>query len=288
MTNEELVDLIQIGDDRDGSYMLQLWRQNTGLIEMVAKKYTAYEDIEDLRQQGYLGLCDAVRCYDSKIGTSFSSYLVFWIRSSIQRYIENCSGSVRISVQCRGDVMKYKRFCADFQKIIGRKPTEWEICCFMGVKCEALHRIEKAARMGNISSIDKEISEGGEDTIADLLHGTDDVEGSVLEKIQLEQLKAVIWPIVDTLPEKQKIVIQMRYQGGLTLKECGERLGLSFQGIRTYEKNALLELRKPSRSRNLKPFLDWYIYSSAVRGNGVGRFNRTWTSSTERIALKLH
>lgn len=287
MTNEELVALIQSGEDRDGSYMLHLWQQNTGLIGMVAKKYAAYEDIEDLKQQGFLGLCDAVRCYDPEAGASFSSYSVFWIRQSIQRYIDDCTGSVRIPVHRREDVTKYKRLCADFQKSIGRKPTEWEICRFMGVDRETLHRIEEAARMGRISSIDTPVGEDGEDTIGDLLPGADNVESSVLDKVQQEQLESTLWPIVDALPGKQGEVIRMRYQEGLTLKEAAGQLGKTPEYIRQLQINALRELRKPSRSRHLKTFLDEYIYSAAIHGNGIGTFNRTWTSSTERIALKI-
>lgn len=287
MTNDELVALIRSGEDRDGSYMLQLWQQNIGLIGMVAKKYAAYEDIEDLKQQGFLGLCDAVRCYDPEAGASLSSYSVFWIRQSIQRYIDDCTRSVRIPVHCRADISKYKRLCADFQKSIGRKPTEWEICRFMGVGRETLHRIEEAARMGRISSIDTPVGEDGEDTIGDLLPGADNVESSVLDEVQQAQLASTLWPIVDALPGKQGEVIRMRYQEGLTLQACGDKLGFTRQGARTQEANALRELRKPSRSRHLKPFLDEYIYSKAVQGNGSGAFNRTWTSSTERIALKI-
>lgn len=111
------------------------------------------------------------------------------------------------------------------------------------------------------------------------------MEGSVLDAVQQEQLKAVLWTLVDTLPDKQARTIQARYREGLTLKETGARMGIAMQGVRQHETNALRSLRQ--KRRFLLPFRDEYISAHAFRGNGAGTFNRTWTSSTEKVALKL-
>ncbi|MCI5899889.1 MAG: sigma-70 family RNA polymerase sigma factor [Hominisplanchenecus sp.] len=287
MSNEELVQLIQSGDDQDGSYMMQLWQQNTGLIGMVAKRYAAYEDIEDLKQQGFLGLYDAVHNFNPDAGASFAHYALFRIRQSVQRYIEDCSGSVRIPVHRWSDISKYMRLCADFQKSVGRKPTQSEICSHLGVNRKALHGIEEAVRMGRISSIDMLVCEEGDVTVGDLLPGNDNVEDTVMEEVQQEQLAKELWQQVDSLPEQQAATLRMRYKQGLTLKQTAERLERTPERIRQLQEKALLELRKPSRSVHLRPFLDEYIYNRAVQGNGTGRFNRTWTSSTEREAIIL-
>ena len=286
MTNEELAARIQSGID-EAENMLQLWQQNKGLIHSVARKYAAYEDIEDLEQQGYLGLCDAVQGYRPEEGAAFSTYALIWIRQSIQRYIDDCSTAVRIPVHRRQEIVRYHRVCSSFEKSYGRKPTDWEVSRLLDVSRETVDRIKEAAEMGSTASLDTPIGEDGEDTISDLQPGAADVEGSVLDAVQKEQLKAVIWPLVDTLPGNQPAVIRMRYQEGLTLRECGERLGLALQGIRTHENNALRSMRYGSRAKQLRPFLDDYIYSRGTQGNGTGTFNRTWTSSTERVALKL-
>ena len=101
--------------------------------------------------------------------------------------------------------------------------------------------------MGSTASLDTPLNEDGEETIGDLQPGAEDVENSVLDDVQQEQLKAVIWPLVDALPGKQPTVIRMRYQEGLTLQECGDKLWLTLQGARTQEAKAFRELRKPSR-----------------------------------------
>lgn len=234
-----------------------------------------------------MGLCDAVQGYRPEEGAAFSTYALIWIRQSIQRYIDDCSTAVRIPVHRRQEIVKYRRVCSSFEKSYGRKPTDWEVSRLLDVSRETVDRIKEAAEMGRTASLDTPIGEDGEDTISDLQPGAADVEGSVLDAVQKEQLKAVIWPLVDTLPGKQPAVIRMRYQEGLTLRECGERLGLALQGIRTHENNALRSMRHGSRAKQLRPFLDDYIYSRGTQGNGTGTFNRTWTSSTERVALKL-
>lgn len=284
MTNEELVARIQ-SDIDEADNMLRLWQQNKGLIHTIARKYAAYEDIEDLEQQGYLGLCDAVQGYRPEVGAAFSTYATIWIKQSIQRYIDDCSITVRIPSGRRQDIVRYRRASAAFEKSYGRKPTDWEISRLLDVSRETVDRIKEAAQMGSTASLDTPIGEDTEDTIGDLQPGAADVESSVLDAMQKEQLKAVIWPLVDSLPGKQPEVIRMRYQEGLTLKECGERLGIALQGARTHESNALRGLRQ--KRRFLLPFLDGYIYSRATQGNGAGTFARTWTSSTERVALKL-
>lgn len=285
MTNEELVARIRAGVD-EAENMLQLWQQNRGLIYTIARKYAAYEDIEDLEQQGYLGLCDAVQGYRPEEGVPFAAYAAFWIRQSIQRYVDECSTLVRIPTHRREDIGKYRRMCAAFEREYGREPTEPEASRYLGMSPEVLQRIKEAARMDTLTSLDRLAAEqDGETTLADLQPGCDDVEGSVLDAVQREQLRAVLWGLVDALPGKQAPVLRMRFQEGLTLKETGERMGIAMQGVRQHETNALRSLRQ--KRRFLLPFRDEYISAHAFRGNGAGTFNRTWTSSTEKLALRL-
>ena len=86
LTNEQLVTLIRAGEN-EADNMLKLWQQNQGYIGKIAMSYQAYEDIEDLKQQGYIGLCHAVNSYRPDEGVLFMSYAAFWIRQSMQRYI---------------------------------------------------------------------------------------------------------------------------------------------------------------------------------------------------------
>lgn len=124
-------------------------------------------------------------------------------------------------------------------------------------------------------------------TLCDVVACPDCSENEILDKIQAEQLKTVIWTIVDDLPGIAPEVLRARFQEDLTLKETAARVGTTVEAVRQWQSKGLRELRKPSMSNELKPFIwDDYVYNQALRGNGAEHFNRTWTSSTERIALE--
>ena len=137
------------------------------------------------------------------------------------------------------------------------------------------------------ASLNKQASEESDDTIEDLLQDFNtNVEENALDKVQNEQLKATIWALVETLDEQQAFTLKARYQENLTLKECGERLGVTLESARRYQENGLKELRKPSKARQLKPFLYDRIESVSLHGS-VSSFKHTGSSSTERAILKM-
>jgi len=143
--------------------------------------------------------------------------------------------------------------------------------------------------MGQIGSLDKHLTDEESGTVGDLVPSSADVEEDVLDVVEQEQLKDILWPLVDTLEGNQPAVIRARYQEGKTLKATGDGLGVTVAAVRQIEAKALRELRKPSMSRHLRPFTtegEW-IYSMGIVGNGAERFRTTWTSSTERAALQI-
>lgn len=287
MTNEQLVTLIKNGIDVPEN-MLSLWKQNRGFIAKIACKYQGYEDIEDLKQQGYIGLCQAVDGYRTEENIPFINYAAFWIRQSMTRYIEDCGAVVRIPSYEQIRQRKYKKLLHAFEVQIGRKPTDWEVCCCMQISPKVLEEMKNNARMGRIGSLDSSINENDDNTVGDLIQGSADVEGDVLDKVEREELKQVIWPIVDSLPGDQAHVIRSIYQEGKTLKAAGEEIGTSIERTRLIRNNALRELRKPGKREKLIVFLPEDVESVAYRYNGVKSFNRTWTSSTELAALKIY
>lgn len=288
LSNEQLSLRIKAGEDVAGN-MLQLWQQNQGLIRFIAKKYAAYEDLEDLTQQGYFGLCNAVNGYDPECGISFFHYASFWIRQSIQRYVEECGRTIRIPTHFQEKLTRYKRFTAAMYAEFNRKPTDQELCYHLGVGYEKLENLKKATVLEKMGSLDIPVGEDGDSTLCDLVESPGSYENEILDKIQAEQLKRVIWGIVDDLPGKCPETLKARYQEQMTLKETAERLEITVEAARQLQSKGLRELRKPSRINELIPFVhDDYVYNKALQGNGVGAFNRTWTSSTERIALNYN
>lgn len=287
MTNEQLVIQLKAGI-HTAEYMRQLWEQNRGMIGKIACKYKGYEDLEDLKQQGFLGLYDAVEGYNPDQGTSFITYATFWIQQSIQRYIDDCCGVVRIPVHAKEKISQYKKVANQFQKWYGREATDKEMSLLLQISLKQLEQLKKDIQMGQIQSLDSFVLQEDDGiTIADLVSAADDVEETVLDRIQKEELKEVLWEIVDDLGEDQASVIRARYQEKRTLKGIAEKNKCAIEWVRQIEKKAMKRLRIPSRANKLKPFYDGVIFDQALKGNGVARFNTTWTSSTERVALEM-
>lgn len=287
MTNEQLVIQLKAGI-HTAEYMRQLWEQNRGMIGKIACKYKGYEDLEDLKQQGFLGLYDAVEGYNPDQGTSFITYATFWIQQSIQRYIDDCCGVVRIPVHAKEKISQYKKVANQFQKWYGREATDKEMSLLLQISLKQLEQLKKDIQMGQIQSLDSFVLQEDDGiTIADLVSAADDVEETVIDRVQKEQLKEVLWEIVDDLGEDQASVIRARYQEKRTLKDIAEKNKCAIEWVRQIEKKAMKRLRIPSRTNKLKPFYDGVIFDQALKGNGVARFNATWTSSTERVALEM-
>lgn len=114
MDNEQLVARIRAGVDTADN-MLILYEQNHGFIHKMALKYSGYAEIEDLKQEAYIGLCAAVEHYDEDKGVAFISYAGFWIKQTMQRYIDNCGGVVRLPVHAREWIAKYKKILREME-----------------------------------------------------------------------------------------------------------------------------------------------------------------------------
>lgn len=290
MTNEQLAIRIKAGIDVADN-MLQLWQQNKGFIHKIVNQYKAYAEEEDLEQEGYLGLSAAVEHYNSDEGITFLHYASFWIKQYMSRYIKS-NDTIRLPEFMQGRIREYNKMVQKWQQNYHRKPTDGEICHFLGISWEMLENLKKAVQMAKIGSLDVPIGEDEDCSLYELIPGSVDeeeqVESMVLEKVQKEELCAVVWPLVDSLTDDQAKTIRARYQDNMTFREIAEDQGVSVEMARQRERQGLRELRKPSKSKLLRPFLpdDNRIYSMGLQGNGVERFNMTWTSSTERAALR--
>lgn len=225
MTNEQLTVRIQAGEDA-AENMLQLWRQNEGFIAKMAMRYQGYAELDDLKQEGYIGLCEAVRQYDPEQGASFISYATFWIRQAMRRYIDNCGSTVRIPVHAREWIGKYKGAVREYQKHYGAEPSESALCAILGVRREKLHAIQKDARMGQTESLSRPTA--GEDeglTLGDMVPSGEDMEGDVIKALDTAAMRREVWIAVDSLPDVLPDVVRLRYRDWKTLEQTGESLG---------------------------------------------------------------
>lgn len=287
MENEQLVARIRAGEDV-AENMYRLYVRNKGMIAKMAGKYQGRAELDDLMQEGYIGLCSAVDAYDSEAGASFLHYALFWIRQAMQRYLENCGFCIRIPVPQQQRIRKYEKLQQQYLQAFGREPQEWELCRLLDVSRNVLYQIKKESANRRIQSLDVYVGEDEETPLVDLIPDSRNDYEEVLNQIEQEQLQATIWPLVDSLPGQQAQVIRMRYQEDATLRETGKRIGATTERVRIIQNTALRELRKPSRSNLLRPFLyDDQVRSAGMKGTGAQRFSETWTSATEREALRF-
>ena len=291
MTNEQLAARIRAGENV-GNNMAVLYDQVKDFIHAMAYKYHGQGELEDLEQEGFLALYDAIDHYEADQGVKFLTYASHWIRQRMQKYIQNTGSPLRLSAGRQKAIRKYRKFCTEFQTEQGRKPTEAELCRSLWLTLEQLREIQYDACMTAVKSLDAPIkgAEGEEDTtLGELAASATDPCEELLDRLEQEELCSILWQCVDGLPGKQPDVIRSRYKDNMTMKQCGQFCGISEAEVRKQQLKALRSLRSGENAKKLRPFLpeDAWIYSSALIGNGVERFNHTWTSSTERVALEL-
>ena len=285
MNNEQIVARIQSGEN-EAENMLKLWQQNRGFIATMARKYSAGAEMEDLEQEGYIALCEAVQHYDPGRGMSFISYAAFWIKRRMRICADN-SRTVRLSFNAGDEVRQYQKIMREYRQEYGCDPSDRELCGFLYVSREKLDQIWKAAQMGNIRSLSEPIPGMDEDiSLGDTVASGEDMEENTIREIDKERMKRELWLAVDQLPGDLPAAVRLRYMDRLTLEKTGQALGVNRERVRQLESKAFRILRQPHRCRTFRAYFEEYLSAAPIHHVGVRRFNETWTSEVEREALK--
>ena len=284
-TNECIVAAVQAGDN-EAENMLQLWRQNKGFIAMIARRYSAGAEMEDLEQEGYIALSEAVQYYDPGRGMSFISYAAFWIKRRMRICADN-SRTVRLSFNAGDEVRQYQKTMREHRQEYGCDPSDRELCAFLYVSREKLDQIRKAAQMGNIRSLSEPIPGMDEEiSLGDTVASGEDMEEETIREIDKEQMKRELWLAVDQLPGNLPAAVRLRYEDGLTLEKTGQALGVNRERVRQLESKAFRILRIPHRCKKFRGYFEEYLSAAPIHHVGVRRFNETWTSEVEQEALR--
>ena len=284
-TNECIVAAVQAGDN-EAENMLQLWQQNKGFIAMIARRYSAGAEMEDLEQEGYIALCEAVQHYDPGRGMSFISYAAFWIKRRMRICVDN-SRTVRFSFNAGDEVRRYQKIMREYRQEYGCDPSDWGLCGFLYVSREKLDQIRKAAQMGNIRSLDEPVQGmDGDISLGDTVASGEDAVEDAIREIDKEQMKRELWLAVDQLPGNLPAAVRLRYENGLTLEKTGQALGVNRERARQLESKAMRILRQPHRCRTFRAYFEEYLSAAPVHHVGVRRYLETWESEVEREALR--
>jgi RNA polymerase sporulation-specific sigma factor len=228
----EQLDLIRRAQNGDRDASEQLVTENSGLIWSVARRFIGRgTDSEDLYQLGCLGFLKAVNGFDLEFGTQFSTYAVPKIAGEIRRFLRD-DGAVKVSrsIKERSTVIKTVR--NQLISALGREPTVTEISRQTGFTPEEIALAETAT-----ASMESIHAEAGEDgfTLENVLTDTESEE-QILEKISLRQG-------IERLPEREALVIKLRYFHGMTQDRVSKVLDVSQVQVSRIEKKALNLLR---------------------------------------------
>lgn len=283
LTNEELVRLIKVGINTLEN-MAELWQRNKMFVYKISNHFSGQAEEDDLMQEGYLGLYDAVYKYNPDKGVLFLSYAEHWIRQRMYRFVTQKNSIVRIPDGRRWQIRRYMKVVSDFEKCMGRKPKNAEIANIMGISAQDVSGLKSDAKYLNVSSLDVSVNDEDDATVGDLIVGSEGIENDVVERENDKALKTVLWSMVDSLEGIQPKSMHLIYENGKTRKEVADTLDVTEWEVRREEGKALKILRHPKHSNLLRDYMNDYVPG---RFNGVSlqQFNRTWTSSVEREIL---
>ena len=227
---EELIAKSQAGDE---SAKEALVSENSGLIWSVARRFIGRgAESDDLYQLGCLGFLKAVDGFDLEFGTQFSTYAVPKIAGEIRRFLRD-DGAVKVSRGIKERAAAIKMVRNQLSSALGREPTILEISEQTGFDPEEIALAESATAA--VESIHQPAGEEGF-TLENILSDTESEE-TMLERISLRQA-------IDKLPERESMVIRLRYFHGLTQQRVSRVLDVSQVQVSRIEKKALTLLRE--------------------------------------------
>ena len=259
-SNEILCYLIQQGSRQA---VQDLCVKNHGLVSKYVfayeKRYANRLDSEDLEQVGFMGLIKAAQKFDLKLGGSFSTYAVYWIKQAISREIMDHGYAIRIPVHMMERINKVSRVSRQLLQELERDPSPEEIAVEMALSVNEVREC-MVLRDNYLSqvSLDIPIGEDQDSTLRDFIPMEEEL--SVEEVVFSKELRRELEAAMATLKPKEQEILKLRFgwddNHPRTLEEIGTIYGVTRERIRQIEAKVVRKLRHPSRSRRLKVFTE--------------------------------
>ena len=248
---------MSIGEAKSKRAKKEMIEANLRLVISIAKKYTNRGlQFLDLIQEGNIGLMKAVDKFEYRRGYKFSTYATWWIRQAITRSIADQARTIRIPVHMIETINKLNRISRQMTQENGKEPSPEELSIKMGMPEDKIRKVLKIAK--EPISMETPIGDDEDSHLGDFIE-----DGNILtpmESAANESLGEATRSILGSLTPREAKVLRMRFGIDMntdhTLEEVGKQFDVTRERIRQIEAKALRKLRHPSRSEQLKSFLD--------------------------------
>ena len=257
-----LIDVIKAKEEKIYAAKMELVEANLRLVVSIGKKYTNRGmSFLDLIQEGNIGLMKAVDKFEYQRGYKFSTYATWWIRQAITRSIADQARTIRIPVHMIESINKLVRTSRRLVQEYGREPNPEEIADEMQMSSDKVRSILKIAQ--EAISLETPVGDEGDSSFGDFIEdkSAESPANSTAFSVFQEKLDEVL----GTLTEREEKVLRLRFGLGdgypRTLEEVGSVFNVTRERVRQIEAKALRKMRHPTRSRELKSFVDWSLSS---------------------------